>query len=49
MMALLWEAQTSRHGGQMPTRPETREEAERAVQLASLLMLWFTSGTVHWT
>jgi hypothetical protein len=44
MMTLLWEGQTSRHGGQLPTRPETRVEAEMAVQLAATLVLWFTTG-----
>src|SRR5258708_16617664 len=47
MMSLLWEGQTSRHGGQRPTRPETREEAEMAVQLAATLVLWFTNGMIR--
>lgn len=46
MMELLWTGQTSRHGGQAPTRPETFEEAQVAVHLAATLVQWFTSGAV---
>ena len=35
---LLWDGQTSRHGSKQPAREETREEAEMAVQLASVLV-----------
>lgn len=47
MMRMLWEGQTSRHGSKEPARDETREEAEMAVQLASVLVLWFASGMVR--
>jgi hypothetical protein len=47
MMALLWEGQTSRHGGKAPTRPETAEEARMAVLLAVTLVEWFVSGAVR--
>jgi hypothetical protein len=49
MMAVLWEGQTSRHGGQVPTRSETIEEARAAVQLAVALVHWFGNGTVRRT
>jgi hypothetical protein len=47
MMRMLWDGQTSRHGSMQPTREETREEAEMAVQLASVLVLWFSTGMVR--
>jgi hypothetical protein len=47
MMAVLWEGQTSRHGGQMPTRSETIKEARAAVQLAVALVHWFSNGVVR--
>jgi hypothetical protein len=47
MMSLLWEGQTSRHGAQTPTREETPEEAGMAVDLAVLLVNWFTAGRVR--
>jgi hypothetical protein len=31
----------------VPTLPESGEEAEMAVQIASTLVLWFTTGTVR--
>ncbi|MFF3068897.1 hypothetical protein [Kitasatospora sp. NPDC057936] len=46
MLQLLWQGQTSRHGGQAPTRPETQEAAEMAVHLAATLVQWFTAGAV---
>jgi hypothetical protein len=46
MMKALWEGQTSRHGSQHPTRPETMEEARAAVHLAVTLVQWFSAGTV---
>ncbi|MGA5699876.1 hypothetical protein [Peterkaempfera bronchialis] len=46
MLQLLWQGQTSRHGGQTPTRPETQEAAEMAVHLAATLVQWFTAGAV---
>jgi len=46
MIDLLWKGQTSRHGGQTPTRPETFEEAQMAVHLAVTLVQWFVSGAV---
>ena len=47
MLDLLWKGQTARHGGQTPTRMETREEAEMAVTLAVTLVHWFTTGAVR--
>jgi hypothetical protein len=47
MLALLWDGQTSRHGGKDPTRSETLEEAEMAVHLAVTLVEWFVSGSVR--
>jgi hypothetical protein len=47
IMRMLWEGQTSRHGSSQPTREETHEEAEMAVQVASLLVLWFSTGAVR--
>jgi hypothetical protein len=47
MMSMLWEGQTSRHGGQAPTRPETLDEAEMAVQLAATLVEWFATGKIR--
>ncbi|MDP5317389.1 hypothetical protein [Streptomyces poriferorum] len=46
MMRALWDGQTSRHGGQLPTVPETLEAARAAVHLASALVQWFVSGSV---
>jgi hypothetical protein len=46
MIELLWTGQTSRHGGQTPTRPETFEEAQMAVHLAVTLVQWFVTGAV---
>ncbi|MEU4588618.1 hypothetical protein AB0F92_42385 [Kitasatospora aureofaciens] len=46
MLQMLWQGQTSRHGGQAPTRPETQEAAEMAVHLAAALVQWFTAGAV---
>jgi hypothetical protein len=47
IMRMLWDGQTSRHGSMQPAREETREEAEMAVQLVSLLVLWFSTGMVR--
>src|SRR5262249_38494730 len=44
LMKLLWQGQTSRHGNSAPTRMETLAEAEMAVELASTLVLWLTTG-----
>ncbi|WP_199845673.1 hypothetical protein [Streptomyces scabiei] len=46
MMRALWEGQTSRHGAQTVTVPETLEAARAAVHLAATLVQWFTSGAV---
>ena len=46
MMAVLWQGQTSRHGGQAPTRAETLDEARAAAQLAVVLVHWFSTGIV---
>jgi hypothetical protein len=47
MTAALWGGQTSRHGGQQPTRIETLEEARAAVHLAVVLVQWFSAGVVQ--
>ncbi|WP_328484890.1 hypothetical protein [Streptomyces zaomyceticus] len=46
MMRALWNGQTSRHGGQTPTAPETLESARAGVHLAATLVQWFVSGAV---
>ncbi|GAA2997424.1 hypothetical protein GCM10020229_10450 [Kitasatospora albolonga] len=47
MMSALWDGQTSRHGKQIPTVPETADAARAAVHLAATLVQWFTSGAVR--
>lgn len=44
MMRLLWSGQTSRHGGIALTRVETLPEAQAAVNLASTLVQWCSTG-----
>ncbi|MFD8638371.1 hypothetical protein, partial [Streptomyces sp. NPDC059656] len=46
MMRALWEGQTSRHGAQSGTVPETLEAARAGVHLAAALVQWFVSGAV---
>ncbi|MEU3736582.1 hypothetical protein AB0E78_05870 [Streptomyces sp. NPDC032198] len=46
MMRALWDGQTSRHGKQTVTVPETLESARSAVHLAATLVQWFASGAV---
>ncbi|MFE1935927.1 hypothetical protein ACFW95_37220 [Streptomyces sp. NPDC059474] len=46
MMRTLWEGQTSRHGAQTATVPETLEAARAGVHLAAALVQWFVSGAV---
>ncbi|MFD6921467.1 hypothetical protein ACFV99_14825 [Streptomyces sp. NPDC059944] len=46
MMGALWEGQTSRHGTQTGTVPESLEAARAGVHLATTLVQWFTSGAV---
>ncbi|MEU6934808.1 hypothetical protein AB0A05_37575 [Streptomyces sp. NPDC046374] len=46
MMRTLWEGQTSRHGSDTPTVPETLEAARAGVHLAAVLIQWFASGAV---
>ncbi|MFG2761645.1 hypothetical protein [Streptomyces wuyuanensis] len=46
MMRALWEGQTSRHGGQNGTVPETLDAARAGVHLAATLVQWFVSGAV---
>ncbi|WP_405668963.1 hypothetical protein OG379_40405 (plasmid) [Streptomyces sp. NBC_01166] len=46
MMRALWEGQTSRHGAQSGTVPETLEAARAGVHLAATLVQWFVSGAV---
>lgn len=47
VMSLLWDNQTSRHGGVQPTVPETPEAGRAAVDLAVMLVQWFVSGAVQ--
>lgn len=47
MCRSLWNNQTSRHGSGHPTRYETQAEAEAAVQLAMVLVSWFTGGAIR--
>lgn len=44
MMRMLWDGQTSRHGGANPTRVETADEARAAVHLAASLVQFGVSG-----
>jgi hypothetical protein len=46
MMRALWDGQTSRHGAQTATVPETLEAARAGVHLAATLVQWFVSGAV---
>lgn len=46
-MNLLWNGQTSRHGGVQATRTETLEEARAAVHIATSLVQWFISGAIR--
>ncbi len=41
LMSLLWEGQTSRHGGVNPTVPETPEAARAGVHIAATLVQFF--------
>lgn len=45
MMQVLWDGQTSRHGGVNPTRPETVDEARTAVHLAATLVQFAVGGS----
>ena len=44
MMRMLWDGQTSRHGGVNPTRDETDDEAKAAVHFAATLVQFGVSG-----
>ncbi|WP_187451928.1 hypothetical protein [Streptomyces parvus] len=46
MMRALWDGQTTRHGKQTSTVPETLEAARACVHLAAALVQWFFSGAV---
>ncbi|WP_405593914.1 hypothetical protein OG741_37465 [Streptomyces sp. NBC_01410] len=46
MMRALWDGQTSRHGKQTGTVPETLEAARAGVHLAATLVQWFASRAV---
>ncbi|MFJ8644370.1 hypothetical protein [Streptomyces sp. NPDC093610] len=46
MMRALWDGQTSRHGKQTGTVPETLDAARASVHLAATLVQWFASGAV---
>jgi hypothetical protein len=46
MMRTLWDGQTSRHGKQTATVPETLEAARAGVHLAATLVQWFASGAI---
>lgn len=45
-MAILWDGQTDRHGGNRPTTPITQEAAQASVLLAATLVHWFATGAV---
>lgn len=47
MMRVLWDGQTSRHGGVTATRSETPEEARTAVHLAATLVQFGASGALR--
>ena len=47
MMSILWNGQTSRHGGVVPTVNETPEQAKAAVLLSATLVQWFASGAIQ--
>lgn len=49
MCRTLWQGQTSRHGSGRPTRHETHNEAEAAIQLTVTLVSWFTTGALRLT
>ena len=44
MMQMLWDGQTSRHGGVTPTKAETPDEARAAVHLAATLVQFAVGG-----
>jgi hypothetical protein len=46
MMRVLWNGQSSRHGGVAPTRHETVEESQAAVHLAATLVQFGTSSAI---
>ncbi|MGW0915827.1 hypothetical protein ACWD1Z_29345 [Streptomyces sp. NPDC002784] len=46
LMRALWDGQTSRHGKQTTTVPETLAAARAGVHLAATLVQWFSSGAV---
>ncbi|MEU0090461.1 hypothetical protein [Kribbella sp. NPDC006257] len=46
MMRMLWDGQTSRHGGVNPTRDETTDESRAAVHLAAALVQFGVSGAL---
>ena len=46
MMRALWEGQTSRHGAQTATVPETLDASRAATRLAATLVRLFVSGAV---
>jgi len=45
MMQVLWDGQTSRHGGLHDTRTETTDEAQAAVHVAAALVQYGVSGS----
>jgi hypothetical protein len=49
MMRMLWNGQTSRHGGLQPTRAETADEAKAAVHLAATLVQFGVSDAFNLT
>ncbi|GAB1641808.1 hypothetical protein KRMM14A1259_22310 [Krasilnikovia sp. MM14-A1259] len=49
MMATLWDAQRSRHGGGSNSRRQTLEEAKAAAHLAALLVHWLSTGVLRRT
>lgn len=47
MIELLWQGQSDRHGGSLPTVPIPAQAAPMAVHLAATLVHWFSSGAVR--
>jgi hypothetical protein len=47
MIELLWQGQSDRHGGSLPTVPISALAAPMAVHLSATLVHWFSSGAVR--
>ncbi|WP_198359127.1 hypothetical protein [Streptomyces fildesensis] len=47
MMSMLWDGQVSRHGSQQAIPEETLEQARMAVDIATVLVRWFSAGAIR--